>query len=148
MGVTSCCALLRSIVSKFVSTLVHHIDEGRTPVLKDDEAGGLCVDEAVSGLLFALAAANLSAVRRLSQQIAESDYEPPVRPKRTENRLDGSAVVRFVQEQGRRVSRQEIEHELGLQASTRCWSRLMQRLTRAGLLQADGYGTGRRYWVL
>jgi hypothetical protein len=99
----------------------------------------------VSELLFALAAANLSGMRCLAQQIAESDYEPPIRPKRTENALDGMAVVHFVREQGRRVSRQEIEHALGFEASTRRWSRLMQRLTTSGLLLADGYGTGRRY---
>jgi hypothetical protein len=90
----------------------HQFREGRTPVLKADEAGVLCVDEAVSELLFALAAANISGMRRLAQQIAESDYEPPVRPTRAENVLDGKAVVRFVREQGRRVSRQEIERAL------------------------------------
>jgi hypothetical protein len=89
-------------------------------------------------------------MKRLFQQIAESDYEPPARKRRASeerNSLDADAVVEFVRQQGRSVSRHEIEQALGFEASTRRWSRLMQRLTRSHALDAKGYGRARRYWT-
>jgi hypothetical protein len=50
--------------------------EERTPVLEENEAGVLCVEEAVQRLLLALSAADITRVARLVEQIKQSDYRP------------------------------------------------------------------------
>jgi hypothetical protein len=54
----------------------------------------------------------------------------------------------FLHEHGGPASRAEIAEALADDAAARRWSRLLSKLVRIGAIEAQGYGTGRRYWTL